>query len=264
VTELALPVNVMLIYLLVFIRYVALLEISTLFSAIYAPPAYRFFFCALLSMASVNSVDTTVSLVLFESWVSIVILAVREFAIGAVLGILAFLPLTALHIAGDKTGTSMGLAMANVMDPLSQNQISVIGQMHIILGFWFYFYWGGHLLIIQSVIYSLQLLPPAEGLSFFASNDMSIGLWLQEAFKLALRMIIPFYCAMMLADIGLGFLARTVPQMNIFVLGLPLKMGLGFFILLMLLPFIVDVLYENRYRYFEFALESITAFRIKL
>ena len=261
-TELALPANVMLVYLLVLIRYVALVETSSLFSAINAPPAYRFFFSAILSMASVNSAQIIIPLVLFESWVSIVIIALREFVIGAALGLLAFLPLTALHVAGDKTGTTMGLAMANVMDPLSQSQVSIIGQMHIFLGFWFYFHWNGHLLIIRSVIESLQLIPPAAGLSFFASNDMSLGLWLQEAFKLAVRMLIPFYCSILLADVGLGFLARTVPQMNIFVLGLPLKMGLGFFVLLMVLPLIVDILYENMERYIEFALRSITAFRI--
>ena len=261
-TELALPVNVMLVYLLVFIRYAALIEASSLLSAVNAPPAYRFFFSALLSMGSVSSAQLTIPLVLFESWISIVVISLREFVIGWLMGLLAFLPLTALHIAGEKTGVSMGLAMASVMDPLSQSQISIIGQMHIFLGFWFYFHWNGHLLIIQSVIESLQLIPPAGGLSFFVSNDMSLGLWMQEAFILAVRMLIPFYCTIMLADIGLGFLARTVPQMNIFVLGLPLKMGLGFFVLLMVLPLIVDVLYENMERYIEFALRSITAFRI--
>jgi flagellar biosynthetic protein FliR len=262
VTELALPTNVMLVYLLVFIRYVALIETSMFFSAIYAPAAFRFFFCALLSMASVNAAKLSIPLVLFDSWVSILILAIREFVIGALLGLLAFLPLTALHIAGDKTGTAMGLAMASVMDPLSHSQVSMIGQMHIFLGFWFYFHWNGHILIIQSVIESLQLIPPASGLSIFANNDMSLGLWMQEAFKLALRMVIPFYCSILLADVGLGFLARTVPQMNIFVLGLPLKIGLGFFILWIILPLIVDVLYENFEKYFEFALKSITAFGI--
>lgn len=261
-TEIALPANVMLVYLLVFIRYVALIESCSLFSAIYAPAAFRFFFCAVLSMASVNSVEITIPLVLFESWLSIIVLAVREFVVGALLGLLTCLPLTALHIAGDQTGMVMGLAMASVVDPLSHAQVSVIGQMQIFLGFWFYFNWNGHLLIIQSVIESLKLIPPAEGLSFFAANDMSLGLWLQEAFRLALRMVIPFYCSILLADVGLGFLARTVPQMNIFVLGLPLKIGLGFFILFMVLPLLVDVLYENMERYIEFALRSITALRI--
>ena len=261
-TEYALPANVTLIYLLVFIRYVALIESCSLFSAIYAPPAFRFFFCAVLSMISVNSAEIIVPLVLFESWISIVILALREFVVGALLGLLACLPLTALHIAGDQTGTVMGLAMASVMDPFSQAQVSVIGQLQIFLGFWFYFYWNGHLLIIQSVIESLKLIPPAGWPSFFASSDMSLGLWLQEAFELALRMIIPFYCSILLADIGLGFLARTVPQMNIFVLGLPLKIGLGIFVLLMLLPLIVDVLYENMERYIAFAVRSIIAFKI--
>ena len=259
-TELALPANLLLVYLLVLIRYVALFEASTLFSSIYAPPAFRFLLCAILSITTVNAADLTIPLFYFESWVSIVMLAIREFVIGYLLGLLAFLPLTALHIAGDKTGTAVGLAMASALDPLSQSQVSVIGQMHIFLGFWFYFHWNGHYLMIQSLIESLQLIPPASGLSFFASNDMSLGLWIQEAFELAVRMVIPFYCSILLADVGLGFLARTVPQMNIFVLGLPLKIGLGFFVLWILLPYIVDVLYENFERYFEFALGSISAF----
>lgn len=259
-TEYGVPAQVLLVYLLVFLRFVALLETGTLFRAIYAPPAFKFFFAALLAMASVPSASIDITLVLFDSWISIGLLAAREFIIGMAIGLLAFLPLTALHVAGDQMGVIMGLSMASVMDPLSNSQVSVVGQMTIFLGFWFYFYWNGHLLMIQSVIESLKLLPPG-GLSFFVSSDMDIGKWLQELFKLAIRMLIPFYCSILLADVGLGFLARTVPQMNIFILGMPLKIGLGMIVLIMVLPLLVDVLYENLERYIEFALKSIMAFR---
>lgn len=258
---LEIPAQVLVVYALVFVRFVAIIETGTLFRAISAPAPFKFFFAAVLAMACVPSVKIEVPLVLFDSWLSIALLATREFFIGMVLGLLAFLPLTALHIAGDQTGTAMGLSMASVMDPLSNAQVSIVGQLQIFVGFWFYFHWNGHLLMVQSVIESLRLVPPT-GLSFFVPSDMNIGQWLTELFKLAIRMLIPFYCSVLLADVGLGFLARTVPQMNIFVLGMPLKIGLGMFVLVAVFPYMIDVLYENMERYFEFALASITAFRI--
>ena len=65
----------------------------------------------------------------------------------------------------------------------------------------------------------------------------------------------------LLADVGLGFLARTVPQMNIFVLGLPLKIALGFFVLMVVLPVTVEIMAEQMETYVEFALRGATAWR---
>jgi flagellar biosynthetic protein FliR len=65
----------------------------------------------------------------------------------------------------------------------------------------------------------------------------------------------------LLADIGLGFLARTVPQMNIFILGLPIKLALGLFVLAAVLPLTVEMVYEQVERWIGFALASATAWR---
>ena len=69
------------------------------------------------------------------------------------------------------------------------------------------------------------------------------------------------YCALVLSDIGLGFLARTVPQMNIFVVGLPVKVALGFFVLAAVLPLAVDMLFPLMERWIEFALGAIMLWR---
>ena len=67
-------------------------------------------------------------------------------------------------------------------------------------------------------------------------------------------MTIPFYCALVLSDIGLGFLARTVPQMNIFVVGLPVKVMLGFMVLAVALPLAMDFIFTKFEHWIEFAL----------
>jgi len=75
------------------------------------------------------------------------------------------------------------------------------------------------------------------------------------------RMILPFWCAIMLADVGLGFLAYTVPQMNIFVLGLPLKVALGMFVIMVALPLTTELIFAHVEPWIEFAMASATAWR---
>ena len=74
-------------------------------------------------------------------------------------------------------------------------------------------------------------------------------------------MVIPFYCALVLSDVGLGFLARTVPQMNIFVVGLPVKVMLGFMVLAAVIPLMMDLVHTNVERWIEFALSVLRMWR---
>ncbi|MDR1378206.1 MAG: flagellar biosynthetic protein FliR [Synergistaceae bacterium] len=259
------PVQLLIVYFLIHLRFVGMLFTSPLFLATAMPIPFRFLCAALLTMASAgalgNKLETFyVPIVLFESWISIFILALRELMIGTALGLLTALPLTALQVSGEQIGTAMGISMASVMDPLTQRQSSILDQMQFLVGLWFYFRWNGHLLMIQAVVESLSLVPLAK-LSLVPASDMALGEWFSGVFHLALEIVIPFYCALLLADVGLGFLARTVPQMNIFVLGLPLKLALGFFVLTLALPLCVDLIYDHIERWIQFALSSATAWR---
>lgn len=258
---LEIPTQLLIVYLLIYMRFVGMMFTSPLFFATAAPIPFRFFCAALLTLASVGSAsDASVSAVLFESWISLFILILRELLAGVLIGLLAALPLVALQISGEQIGISMGLSMASTLDPLSQVQTTLISQLQFLLGLWFYFSWNGHLLMVQSVVESLRLIPIGR-LSLFPANDMALGVWLQGAFRLAIRIAIPFYCALLLADIGLGFLARTVPQMNIFILGLPLKLALGFFVLMTVLPLAVEMIHGQMERWIEFALKSALVWR---
>jgi flagellar biosynthetic protein FliR len=250
------------VYFLVHLRFVGMMFTSPLFLATAMPLPFRFLCAVLLTAAAAGAMgtETVVPMVLFESWISIFVLALRELLIGVALGLLAALPLTAMQVAGEQIGTAMGISMASVMDPLTQRQTSIVDQLQFLVGLWFYFRWNGHLLMVQSVVESLRLIPLAKA-SLAPAGDMGLGEWLSAAFRLAIKIVVPFYCALLLADIGLGFLARTVPQMNIFVLGLPLKLALGFFVLAAALPLAVDMIYEQMDRWIEFALSSTMAWR---
>lgn len=256
-----LPAQLLVVYLLVHLRFVGMVFASPVFTATMSPTAFRYLCAVLLTAASAGAVQSVqVPLVLFESPLTLSLLALRELLVGVALGFLASLPLPALNTAGEQIGMAMGFSMAQVVDPMTQSQSSIMGQLHFLVGLWFYFRWNGHLLMVQSVVESLRLVPLGR-LAPFPVGDMSLGFWLQGLFVLAMRLVIPFYCALVLADVGLGFLARTVPQMNIFVLGLPIKVALGFLVLTAALPLAVDLVYAQLERWIEFALRSVAAWR---
>ncbi|MDR3265199.1 MAG: flagellar biosynthetic protein FliR [Synergistaceae bacterium] len=255
------PAQLLMVYFLVHMRFVGMMFTSPLFITAGTPLPLRFLSAVLLTVASIGAIQTAaIPMILFESWTSIFILVLRELLVGTLIGILAALPLIALQTSGEQIGLAMGLSMASTIDPMTQSQTSLIAQLQFLVGIWFYFRWNGHLLMIQSVVESLRLIPVGR-LSLVPANDMQIGVWLQNVFRLAMKMVIPFYCALLLADIGLGFLARTVPQMNVFILGLPLKIGLGFFVLIVALPLAVDMVHGQLERWIEFALESAVSWR---
>ncbi|MBQ9388601.1 MAG: flagellar biosynthetic protein FliR [Synergistaceae bacterium] len=258
---LELPSQLLAVYLLLHLRYVGLVFSSPVFTSVMPPMPFRYLFAVMLTVCSVGIIKTEeIPMIYFDEVVFIAAVFLRELLIGVALGFISALPLYALRVAGEQTGTTIGFSMAQVMDPSTQSETSILGQLNFFTALWFYFRWNGHLLMVQALVETLKLVPPGQ-ISLFPSGDMQLGVWLQSMFTLAMRMVLPFYCALVLSDVGLGFLARTVPQMNIFVVGLPVKVMLGFMVLAAVIPLMMDLVYNNFERWIEFALSVLRLWR---
>jgi flagellar biosynthetic protein FliR len=248
------------LWLLIGFRFVGTIFSSPVFTASSLPLAVRFWMALLLAGTAMAGWDGSAPAVLFAAPVALLLACAREFLIGVILGFLSGAPFYALQISGELIGTTMGLSMVSLLDPLSEEQVVIVAQLQFAVGLWFFFRWNGHILLTQALVESLKLLPPGA-VNFFKPGDMRLGAWLQSIFNLGVRFTIPYYGALLLADIGLGFLARTVPQMNIFILGLPLKMGLGLFLLMVVFPLTVDLIAPMVDSFLEVALQGIMALR---
>lgn len=258
---LELPAQLVILYMLVHLRFVGLMFSSPVFTAAMTPTPFRYIFAVILTACSVGIIDAQeITLIYFDEVIFLAAVCLRELLIGIALGFISALPLYALRVAGEQTGTMIGFSMAQVMDPTTQSETSILGQLNFYAAMWLYFRWNGHLIMIQALIESLKLVPLGQ-ISLFPSGDLSLGTWLQNIFILGIRMVVPFYCALVLSDIGLGFLARTVPQMNIFVVGMPVKVMLGFIVLAAVLPLTMDLVYTQFERWIEFALSVIRFWR---
>jgi flagellar biosynthetic protein FliR len=253
-------VNLILLHLMISIRILALLLTASIFMFINVPNPVRFWLSVALAIIITPVADTSVPAVTLGSLVLTVLMALREFLIGAVLGFLSSMPIYALQVSGFLDGTKMGLNLMDMFDPTLQTQVSVLAQMKYLLAIWYYLYWDGHMLLIRALMESVRIVP--VGIALW-ENPISEPLieWLQSVFVLAMRISLPVFAAVLLGEIGLGFVARTVPQMNVFILGIPLKIGIGFFILLAILPGTVDVFYPEIERAVSTALSGIRLLR---
>jgi len=169
------------------------------------------------------------------------LLATRETMIGLLLGVIPRAMFAAVDLAGTITGFQMGLSIANVVDPQSQIQVSMIASLEGLLATLLFVTVDGHHLFFEVMASSYDHIP--LGAFTFSPNKIDFLLRLGgDMILLGVKLGAPFVVALLLANVILGFMARAMPQMNIFVVGLPLTVLLGFVFLLTGMPYIINAL----------------------
>ena len=160
---LELPAQLVMIYLLLHLRFIGLMFSSPIFTATLTPAPFRYIFAVMLTVCSVGIIKPEeIPLIYFDEVIFIAAICLREIMIGIALGFISSLPLFALRVAGEQTGSIMGFSMAQMMDPTTQQETSIVGQLHFLVAMWFYFRWNGHLLMVQALIETLKLVPPGQ------------------------------------------------------------------------------------------------------
>ncbi len=165
----------------------------------------------------------------------------REVLLGLAIGFLVKLVFTAVEIAGQVTGMQMGLGIANVIDPQTSSQMSVLSQFYNLSGILLFFSLNAHLIFIFAIKESFAIVPPY---SFSITGGMTQDFLFVtgEMFKIAVKIAAPIMVSILLVNVAMGVMARTVPQLNIFVVGFPITITLGIVVLLFSLPFVFSVL----------------------
>lgn len=170
-----------------------------------------------------------------------------EFGIGLLIGYTARLLFTGITLAGEVAGFQMGLSVANIFDPSSETQVSMIGQIQVVFALLIFVTLDGHHLLIESLVESYRLVPPGtvvlreEGMRLVVDQ---VG----KIFLLGLKIGAPLIVALLAANFSMGLIARSVPQLNVIVVGFPFSIGLGLFFLFIGFPFFISatmVLHEG-------------------
>jgi len=138
--------------------------------------------------------------------------------------------LASVELAGQFMGFQMGFNMASVMDPQTGGQSSVMSQFLYLVTVLVFFSVNGHHIFIRAIAYSFKAIPPG-GFSGSVAMFSNLARLSGEMFVIALKISAPILIALFLANLGLGIVARTVPQVNILMVGFPINIGLGLILL---------------------------------
>jgi flagellar biosynthetic protein FliR len=164
-----------------------------------------------------------------------VLTALREVAIGLVMGFVMQLVFGAVVVAGHSVAMSMGLGFAMSVDPQNGVQVPVVSQLNVVLATLLFLAVDGHLLLIRAVADSFTLLPVA-GLAPPAEMFANVAALGSQLFASALLLGLPTLTAVLMINVAFGVITRAAPQLNIFAVGFPVTILAGFLFMLLALP----------------------------
>lgn len=228
-------------WLLVFFRLTGLFVIAPLFSSLAVPARIRIGWALALSLCvypvllarpeSAAALQTVLAHPL-SLWTLPFCLA-AELALGALMGYLATLPLVGLQLAGLMSDQQLGTGLASVFNPeWSDDEQGVLSQIYFVLGLFLFILLGGDRALVLALLESFRDVPLGS-FTVTQSHLLLVAGLLTAAFDIALRVAAPLLCLVFLETVAMGFIARTVPQMNILSIGFPMRILLGLSVLIL-------------------------------
>ena len=164
----------------------------------------------------------------------VVLMLVEELVIGAVLGLTARLTISALQVAGSVVAQQLGLGFVTAVDPTQGQQGLILGNFLTMLGLTLVFAADLHHLVIAALNDSYTLFRPGE-LPIVGDVAALTTRTVANAFRIGIQLSAPFLVFGLLFNLGLGVLSRLMPQMQVFFVGMPLSILVGFLILILVL-----------------------------
>ena len=168
------------------------------------------------------------------------LMIIRELALGFTIGFVVLMFIECMKFAGELIGMQIGFSFVQVMDPESSKSLSIISEFLQVFMTLMFLILGGHLLLLGAFARSFDIVPLA-GLQLEGGEISEIVKVSALIFWTGLQVAMPIIAVILLGDVALGIIARTVPRLNIFQVGFALKIIIGLYSLGLLLPFISDL-----------------------
>ncbi len=175
-----------------------------------------------------------------EALSAMVLAAAGEILLGVAMGFVARLLFMAFEMAGHIVSFQMGFAMAAVVDPMQPQRQTLMARWLWMAGMTLFLTLGGHHHLLRALRHSLETLPPGVG-GMGLDAVAALTRFSADALVAALQVAAPAVGILLLTSMALGILARTVPQMNVFIVGFPIKITAGIVGVLWSLPYLIEV-----------------------
>lgn len=216
-------------FLLTFFRISLVLFLMPFFGGTGVPTKVKAALCIVLTLALFPHLSFPGSMLPGHP-LEIIIMILGELVLGLVLSLCVHFIFAAVRTGGQLIGFQMGFAMVNVVDPDTGTSAAVTSHFLYMVALLTFLSLNGHLYLLRALTLSFEFVPPGGLLigSSLTDNMMELS---GKMFSLAVRIAAPITAAIFLVDLALALVGRAAPQMNVLMLGFPLKIAVGFFFL---------------------------------
>ncbi len=219
-------------FLYIFLRVAALFTLSPVLGKKNAPPGLKILLSLFLTYVLINLFPPVQQETGLYEFINN---CIKELITGLSMGFVTTLFFSAVLSAGHIIDTQIGFGMAQLFDQRTESQVPLVGNMLHIFFLVLFFITNSHHTLIRILAETFVLMPPGN----FEIN-LDIGVVMVEFFlltvALTLRLAMPVMAAMFITETALGIVIRTVPQMNMFVVGIPIKIIVGFVVMVLTVP----------------------------
>jgi flagellar biosynthesis protein FliR len=238
--ELSLSPGWAVMVLLVSVRFGALFVLAPVFGGIAMPAQFRALFVMAMAALLVVALRLPVPAELPTDMPTLIVAALSELAIGAAMAFGLFAAFGAFQFAGKMLDIQIGFSLGTVFDPATRTQTPLLGSALNMLAVVLFFSLDGHHMLMRGVAHSLERIPPGQWPTHWTLAPFVEQFGLMFTFGLVL--LAPVVFAMVLVDVGLGIVSRTMPQLNIFTVGIPAKIVVGLLVFAVSLPALAPVM----------------------
>ncbi|OQY10762.1 MAG: flagellar biosynthetic protein FliR [Fusobacteriia bacterium 4572_132] len=235
-------------YILIFLRISGLFFFTPFFSSKSITIKIKLTLIFLITLIIYPTISKDISIINNLTFFKFNLMIIKELFMGGIIGYFLMLLFSVVQTAAQIYSMDMGFGMVNVLDPISQIQLPILGQFKYLFMLTIFFILGIHRKILMILINSFHKFELGK-LNYNHAN-LAQGILEDFAyyFLIAIKLALPVLGVLFLIDIVLGIMAKIAPQMNVFFIGMPLKILVGFLFLIAFVPYMLD--------YFKYLLED--------
>lgn len=234
-------IDQIIIWLLVFCRTTGIFSVAPIYGNAHVPVYTRVGLAACLAfiftpMVAAGHVAPPTDLI------TLTFAIVRESAVGLAIGFVGMLLFMVIQSAAELIDLQMGLGFASLVDPNNQHS-SIVGQFYYIIATLIFLSVNAHHMLLEGLADSFSVIPLGH-MTFNPAATGTIITIFNHLFVAAIKIGGPIIGVILLTDVALGILARTVPQLNVLVVGFPAKIFVGLATIIVAMPAVVVVMHN--------------------
>lgn len=225
---------------LIFLRISSYFVATKIFFPSGTPIMFKTGFSMILSYGIISGVDHNTVLSIDSNYM-IAFYIISEVLTGLILGYITNLVFQAAKLAGSWIDIHAGFSMVTVLDPATQTSTTLMGNLFYFVSLVFFFMINGQELIVKSIYESISIVPLGHTI-VYQETVMGAAETIVDFFVLGVKIALPIVLIIVMTDICLGLITRTVPTIPIMIFGMPIKNILGFITFLIIMPTMLKII----------------------